>query len=673
MRKRIAQVTIAAIALAASLAGCENDLISSPPGSVALTLSAAPVAVPGETDCDISWSTNVPTKFIVEYGTSAGVYTMATVLSPTEATSHQATLGGLASGTAYYYRIKSYYRTYQEATTGAYTFATDPGTNQIAIATGPTVTRGETSLTIDWTTNYASASVIEYGTSAGTYTAALPLETSEATSHSRTISGLALNTAYYYRILSQTANPSIDGSISSEFSTSTLNRISITVGPSATPSTTSVTVTCTTNLIARSTLEWGTSTGVYTQSAAMDATETTAHSGSMTGLSMGTTYYCRIASQSTAYPSAVYSLEFTVETLPTMAQKLRGIWLVGGLSGSGATSTLAHATVVSSVDLYDPVTDTWFAGVTTLPVPVSFCAAESFAAGVSDHRIYVFGGFNSAGSTVNTVQYYTLETNTWNSASTTLPTVRANFSARRISGKIYLMGGTTGALCSTNWAGTNGTTEFVPGSTWTAKTAFGTAGFGRGMLVYNDTIYNFGGRTAAATIVATHDGFIQTNNAVTSGATEVVLSGNRVGMATAVYEPSGAPAQLIVVGGFSALTGTTGCSVLQATTANTAIATVQYLAYPFAAPITWTTGATGYPIANGFGSAVVYYSTSLSPNYRLYYFGGTQSVVASAASGLASARWTALGQAGSAWTDSWTATSAMPTGRYGFVAVTIQQ
>jgi len=132
---------------------------------------------------------------------------------------------------------------------------------------------------------------------------------------------------------------------------------------------------------------------------------------------------------------------------------------------------------------------------------------------------------------------------------------------------------------------------------------------------------------------------------------------------------------MINIGGFSALTGTTGYSVLQGTTAATATSLVHYLTYPFTAPSAWTAAANAYPINVGFGSAVIYYSSSLTPRYRLYYFGGTQSLVSAAANGLSTVYWSDLPVTGPpvSWPNTWTAGTGMPGGRYGHTALLIRQ
>lgn len=72
----------------------------------------------------------------------------------------------------------------------------------------------------------------------------------------------------------------------------------------------------------------------------------------------------------------------------------RGIWLVGGQQGN-----YPGANVVAQIDVFDPVTMTWYPNVATLPTPVTFAGVTAYQG-----KLYVAGGFNSTGVNVNTLQ-----------------------------------------------------------------------------------------------------------------------------------------------------------------------------------------------------------------------------------------------------------------------------
>lgn len=65
-----------------------------------------------------------------------------------------------------------------------------------------------TSATIRWTTNEPSTSQVQYGTSAS-YGSATTLDPALTTSHSQTLTGLAANTLYHYRVMSQDASGNV--------------------------------------------------------------------------------------------------------------------------------------------------------------------------------------------------------------------------------------------------------------------------------------------------------------------------------------------------------------------------------------------------------------------------------------------------------------------------------
>jgi hypothetical protein len=378
---------------------------------------------------------------------------------------------------------------------------------------------------------------------------------------------------------------------------------------------------------------------------------------SLAGLSSGTKYYYRVYNYSPNYPDSVsseQSFTTTSPTPPTLEQKLRGIWIIGGLSGSTFTPA------IGDVDLYDPVSDTWYAGVTTLPTPVSFAGATSY-----DGKIYVIGGFDTNGNVLNIVQVYDVSLDSWTSGAT-MPGARANIHAVTVNGRVYVLGGTTGNASAT-YADSLTTYEYTPGGTWNPKTNFSSTDLSNRLLVsYDDVIYNLGGRSAVTTPVNTHDGFAVTSNNITTGATEVALSAARFGMSGALYKPSIGPALIIIVGGYSAISGVTGNYVFYTSTTGTGTLTntVQYLYYPFTAPATWQTATKVYPFSIGFTSSSIYGDT-------LYCFGGTAATtIPSGVSGLNNVYKLDLSYLPS---GEWTGCASMPVGRYGHVAVTIQQ
>ena len=675
--------------LMAGLAGCDGDILSD---SYNENLEALKVFdVLSESDADsamIRFTTSIPSTSRIEYGTVSGTYSETVSGSQSSETTHTIEITGLAANTTYYARYIVSADGHDDVVGTEFSFIT-----YSTITVSGLVVSGTDldSTNIAWTTNVTTTHIVEYGTVSGSYTYSTIQSTSEAVSHTVTLTGLQPNTVYYYRIKNYHATLGTSTGAEQSFTTA--------AGVSEIPSASgiginSASIGWTTNFVTTHIAEYGTVSGTYTSTTIQSSSASTSHTVSLTGLSSGTTYYYRVKNFSSSYGNTVsseYSFTTLTEAAPTLAQKLRGIWIVGGLSGGGSTATIAHGTTIADLEFYDPITNTWYSDFQDLPIPVSFAGVESIKISSNDHRIYVFGGFDHDGNTCNNVQYYTIETDTW-STGTVLTAARANINACRIENKIYIMGGTTGALVSTNWAGAATTYEYSPISDeWVfTRTAFGAATSNRFMFSFNDVIYNFGGRTSATATTATHDGYIYTtsNGALTTGTTEVPLNATatngRIGFAGAMYTPSNGPPIVIIIGGSATvLTSATGCSILQGN-ASAPISTVQYLAYPFAAPSAWVSPTGGsvltYPNAVAFGSAVVYYSSSLTPNYRLYHFGGTQSLTASSASGWNAVRWCDMPPHPATWTNiqnngsvGWGTAASMNTGRYGHTAVMIQQ
>jgi hypothetical protein len=366
----------------------------------------------------------------------------------------------------------------------------------------------------------------------------------------------------------------------------------------------------------------------------------------------------------------------TAEPTPTLAQKIRGIWVVGGVSGTTVSTT------VDQLDLFDPVTGIWYPAVTSFTTgsrtPVCFAGAVGYERPLDGHHlILVFGGFDSTGAVRTLVQIYDIESNAW-STGTPLPSARANIYAARVDEKVYILGGTT-AAAAVAWSGTAAPVEYnhqysIGGDSWIVRVDYAAArNSERFTYVYNDIVYNIGGRSAAAAVTASaHDGYSNTSNLLTTGATEVLMATPRTGVSGALRIPATGPAQILLLGGFSALTDAAGgitisncimeAAEVQASTSSNLF---QYLNYPFVAPSSWQAG-TAYPVSIGFGAAAIYGNT-------FYNFGGTLSLVSTPsrnASGSAAAYYTDLTTLPA---NTWTSITNMPVGRYGHSAVTFPQ
>lgn len=81
------------------------------------------VSVPHANSANILWDTNENANSRVDYGTVSGVYVFSASNTP-YVLSHNVLLNGLASGTTYYYRVKSFDIAGNDATSSEYTFST---------------------------------------------------------------------------------------------------------------------------------------------------------------------------------------------------------------------------------------------------------------------------------------------------------------------------------------------------------------------------------------------------------------------------------------------------------------------------------------------------------------------------------------------------------------------
>ncbi len=143
------------------------------------------------------------------------------------------------------------------------------------------------------------------------------------------------------------------------------------------------------------------------------------------------------------------------------------IYVIGGLFGTVA---------LPAVEAYDPATDTW---TTKADMPT---ARLHFDACVIDGRIYVFGGASGFPEvdwpTLSSVEVYDPATDTWTQASD-MPRPRLGHTASVVAGKIYIIGGVDSATIKLVDAGKLGEDEalelsstlevYDPGTdTWTA-------------------------------------------------------------------------------------------------------------------------------------------------------------------------------------------------------------
>jgi phosphodiesterase/alkaline phosphatase D-like protein len=153
----------------------------------------------------ITWNTDEPASSQLDYGTTTS-YGSSTPLDTTLVTSHSINLGGLQPGTTYHYRVRSTDSVGNTTISVDGTFSTDA----VVDSTPPVISNvlvsnlTTSTATITWTTNEASNTQVEYGTT-NAYGSQSTLNSSPVTSHTVTLTGLDHSTTYHFRVLSADA------------------------------------------------------------------------------------------------------------------------------------------------------------------------------------------------------------------------------------------------------------------------------------------------------------------------------------------------------------------------------------------------------------------------------------------------------------------------------------
>ncbi|HKV32265.1 MAG TPA: N,N-dimethylformamidase beta subunit family domain-containing protein [Candidatus Dormibacteraeota bacterium] len=233
-----------------------NQFVSGTPP--ALTLSGI-TATTGSTSAVITWQTNNAANSRVDYGASSAYGSTAS--DPNSVTNHSVTLTSLTANTTYHYQVTSVDGFSQTASSVDASFTTSaPPALQV---TGVQANPGTISAVINWQTNNAASSRVDYGaTTAYGSTASDP---NSVTSHSVTLTGLTPSTTYHYQVTSVDGFSQTASSADAGFTTSALP-----------------------NLIQNPGYESGSANWSLDPGASIDTTPANAHSGSnsltLTGL-----------------------------------------------------------------------------------------------------------------------------------------------------------------------------------------------------------------------------------------------------------------------------------------------------------------------------------------------------------------------------------------------------
>jgi len=175
----------------------------------------------------------------------------------------------------------------------------------------------------------------------------------------------------------------------------------------------------------------------------------------------------------------------TKSEMPTARQGLTisvvngKIYAIGG--GASSSSSYGQVETFSTVEEYEPATDTW---TTKSPMPTS---RGFHFANVVDGKIYVIGGSQASEPNRNrvpTVEVYDPATDTWTQKGN-MPGKRSAGSSSVVDGKIYIIGGYEGA---------RRVDEYDPSTnTWTTKSEMPTPRHALSTSVVNGKVYAIGG------------------------------------------------------------------------------------------------------------------------------------------------------------------------------------
>ncbi len=153
----------------------------------------------------VAWRTNEPSDTQVEFGTTTA-YGSVSALNPAMVLNHSVAFGGLSPLTLYHFRVRSKDPSGNAGVSRDYTFTTAPGgdTQPPVISNVASGNLTSSGASVNWTTNEASDSQVEYG-STTSYGSSTPVNTSLVTSHSLALTGLSSGTTYHFRVKSRDA------------------------------------------------------------------------------------------------------------------------------------------------------------------------------------------------------------------------------------------------------------------------------------------------------------------------------------------------------------------------------------------------------------------------------------------------------------------------------------
>ena len=249
----------------------------------------------------ISWDTDSLSNSTVGYSSTSGNFSntaasSAMVDNNASVGRHSVTLTGLTPNTTYFYQVSSRDILNSTATSnnggGGFTFSTPTGPIISNTSVQETL---NTQTTISWTTDIDSSTFIFYSTSASLASASqVGIDTPLTTKHQLTIQNLVAGTKYYFYVASGSA---IDNNGGNYYSLTTTNdQLPPTISSvSVSPITdTEAVVRWITNEKSTGSIQYGKTSGSYTETNSLDSSFNLTHAATLTSLDTNTVYFFKI-------------------------------------------------------------------------------------------------------------------------------------------------------------------------------------------------------------------------------------------------------------------------------------------------------------------------------------------------------------------------------------------
>ena len=276
-----------------------------PPANTAPPVISAIVATSVSSIAEnVTWITDKLSVSTFQYGTTMS-YGSSASISASAAIGGTAALTGLAPATTYYYCIHATDTSGNSSNACGRGFTTaaapapvvaPPVISAVVVSSFTTSTASVT-----WATDKTATTQVAYGTTAS-YDSTSVLDNNLALTHSSTLAGLMSNTTYHYQVRSTDSSGNLATSTDATFTTASLPPPPQVVIPADTTPpvisgvaeasvlSTEATIAWSTDELAASTLEYGTTPSYGTQ-ATLDAGALLVHTGTILNLLPSTTYY----------------------------------------------------------------------------------------------------------------------------------------------------------------------------------------------------------------------------------------------------------------------------------------------------------------------------------------------------------------------------------------------